>query len=270
MPELPEVEIVCRNLSKMIEPGSRIRRWKFFRPDLRFVIPQAELKKLVDRPLIRIERRAKYILFRFKDHILISHLGMTGAWRREKDGWGIRKHDHLAFYIGSDVFVFEDPRRFGFIETIKAEELEMRFHNLGVEPLDKINHEALFSAFKVLKAPIKTALMNQKLLVGVGNIYASEVLFRTGVNPLKSCSKLSYDTYKLIFTEVKLVLSQAIEAGGSTISDYRNSYGEKGSYQNHFFVYGRKNEACVKCLTLIKSVFQAGRSTFWCPKCQKK
>ena len=272
MPELPEVEIVCRNLAKMIEPGSAIREWKFFRSDLRFKIPKAQLQKLRNLPLVKISRRAKYILFDFGEALLISHLGMTGSWRLEKAGWPRRKHDHLAFAVDKKTFfVFEDPRRFGFIEVVRKEKLAERFSLLGAEPLDMtIDFELLGQSFKRLKSPVKTALMNQKLIVGVGNIYASEVLFRTGVNPQKKCSKLSQQEFSAIFREIDSVLTAAISAGGSSISSYRNSYGEKGKFQTSLFVYGRKSQPCLKCETPIKSGVQAGRSTFWCPKCQKK
>lgn len=272
MPELPEVEIVCRNLANMLKPGSIITEWKFFRSDLRFKIPKSDLLKLQSLPLVKISRRAKYILFYFDDYIMISHLGMTGSWRPEKANWGRRKHDHLAFAIGKEAFfVFEDPRRFGFIEVIKREKLTERFSLLGAEPLDsETDFEKLGEKFRRLNAPIKTALMNQKLLVGVGNIYASEVLFRTGILPQKKCLKLSQKNFAAIFKEIGVVLKAAIDAGGSSISSYRNSYGEKGSFQTLLFVYGRKNEPCFKCKTPIRSGVQAGRSTFWCPSCQKK
>lgn len=272
MPELPEVEIVCRNLANMLEPGSTICEWKFFRSDLRFKIPKVKLQRLLSLPLEKVSRRAKYILFYFDNYVMISHLGMTGSWRRENAGWERRKHDHLAFAVDKKTFfVFEDPRRFGFIEVIPKNELSVRFMQLGAEPLDSTtDFEKLAFDFKKLNSPIKSALMNQKLLVGVGNIYASEVLFRVGVNPLIKCTKLSQQLLSAIFKEVAFVLTRAIAAGGSSISSYRNSYGEKGSYQTSFFVYGRKNEPCLKCKAPIKCAIQAGRSTFWCPNCQKK
>ncbi len=272
MPELPEVEIVCRNLAKMIKPGEKIQQWSFFRADLRFKIPKTQLRQLIGHPLIKIERRAKYILFNFGDYIMISHLGMTGSWRLEGRDWERKKHDHLAFQISAHrFFVFEDPRRFGFIELIKTVDLQKRFQGLGVEPLDELtDFKQLSAVFRRITSPIKTAIMNQKYLVGVGNIYASEVLFRVGVNPLKSCSKLTLEQYSEIWNEIKKVLSEAIAEGGSTIKNYRNTFGEKGSFQNKFLVYGRKAQTCIKCHTKIKSIVQAGRSTFWCPSCQKK
>jgi formamidopyrimidine-DNA glycosylase len=272
MPELPEVEIVCRNLAEIIKPPQRLESWLFFRSNLRFAIPKKSLLNLVGRQLLKIERRAKYILLNFDDYTVISHLGMTGSWRQESESWTRRKHDHLAFEINQKRFlVYEDPRRFGFIEVVKSTELKSRFVDLGVEPLaSDTNFEELTSKYKVLASPIKTALMNQKLLVGVGNIYASEVLFRTQINPLKKCSNVSISDYQTLWNEIKVILSEAINEGGATIENYRNSYGEKGRFQNSFFVYGRSSEACIKCHTSIKSLVQAGRTTFWCPSCQKK
>lgn len=272
MPELPEVEIVCRNLSNMIKPAEAIKRWTFFRADLRFDIPQKQLQKIIGKPLVKIERRAKYILFNFGSYTVISHLGMTGSWREVGPGWVPKKHDHLAFEISNGrSFVFEDPRRFGFIEVLKSESLCKRFSTLGVEPLDKkTDFKELTQKYVKLNSPIKTAIMNQKIIVGVGNIYASEVLFRAEVNPLKICSKISTEQYKKIWNELISVLSEAIEKGGSTIENYRNGFGEKGSFQKSFFVYGKKSEECLKCHTPIKHIVQAGRSTFWCPHCQKK
>jgi formamidopyrimidine-DNA glycosylase len=272
MPELPEVEIVCRNLSKMLKPNDKIVGWSFFRKDLRFEIPKSSLKLLVGKPLLSIRRRAKYIIFDFGKYLMISHLGMTGSWREEERNWPRKKHDHLAFEVSpSRFFVFEDPRRFGFIEVIeKSEEIE-RFKDLGVEPLNSsVDFNELTAVFKLLNSPIKSALMNQKLVVGIGNIYASEILFRVGVNPLKKCSKVQVSDYTKIWKESEKVLKAAILAGGSTIENYRNSFGERGNFQSKFFVYGREGEECLKCHTLIKSEFLSGRNTFWCSKCQKK
>lgn len=272
MPELPEVEIVCRNLSEMLKKGDKIKNWIFFREDLRYKIPQMQLRKIISIPLVKIERRAKYILFNFGEYTVISHLGMTGAWRQENSNWVLKKHDHLAMELSKNrCLVYEDPRRFGFVEVIRSKNSISRFKELGVEPLDlKTNFQGLTEKFKLLKSPIKVAIMNQKLLVGVGNIYASEVLFRAGVNPGKLCPKVSDHQYQSIWREVVVVLNEAITCGGSTIENYHNSFGEMGNFQKIFSVYGRKDKRCFKCHTTIKTIVQAGRTTFWCPSCQKK
>lgn len=272
MPELPEVEIVCRTLAELMAPGEKLLSWHFFRKDLRYPIPRAALKRLEGRALTGIRRRAKYILLDFGDLTLISHLGMTGSWRLEKAGWPRRKHDHLAFEMaGSRFFVFEDARRFGFVEVVTASKMAERFSELGLEPLEEeADFTALTRTFRQLKSPIKSAIMNQKLLVGVGNIYASEILFRVGVHPLKKCSQVSLGKYVEIWRETVRTLRRAIRRGGSTIENYRNARGESGNFQREFFVYGREGEACRKCHTGIRAEMLAGRSTYWCPSCQKR
>ncbi len=271
MPELPEVEIVCRNLNEILTPPFKISDWLFFRKDLRFIIPQKQLKQLIDQDILSIRRRAKYIIFELRESIIVSHLGMTGAWRVETKDWVVRKHDHVAFEFRPDTFlIYEDARRFGFIECFKKSEVDKRFVGLGVEPLaTETDFDELTRTFKKLNSPIKIALMNQKFLVGVGNIYASEVLFRAGVSPLKLCSKVTIEQYSSIWKWTKKILENAIERGGSTIENYRNSYGESGAYQTQFYVYGREEELCRKCSKPIRSLVQSGRSTFWCKACQK-
>lgn len=272
MPELPEVEIVCRNLADIMPVGERITAWHFYRKDLRYPFPKPKLQKLVGCQLQAIRRRAKYILFDFGEYILVSHLGMTGSWRQERRGWVRRKHDHVCFETsGSGFFVFEDARRFGFLEVLKSKDVAGRFASLGLEPLEPdADFASLTRLFLKLNSPIKSALMNQKLLVGVGNIYASEILYRVGVSPLKKCSDVRPVQYRKIWSECVKTLTAAILRGGSTIENYRNAKGEAGSFQNEFFVYGRTGEACRKCHTQILSQVLAGRSTFWCPSCQKK
>lgn len=273
MPELPEVENVTRNLNQIINPPMKITGWIFKRKDLRFPLPQKDLKKIIGLSILKIERRAKYILLTLeKDHILIFHLGMTGHWRPKSISSEVRKHDHVILQLDGGVeLIYEDPRRFGFILISHREKLSTRFSSLGVEPLDtSTDWNALTNQFRMLNAPIKSALMDQKKIVGVGNIYASEVLFRAGINPLKKCSQISRSTYKHLWSEVKKVLQDAIAKGGSSISSFENSYGEKGAFQNDFFVYGRDGKSCRKCRKgIIKQKKIAGRSTYWCPTCQK-
>ncbi|MBC7742205.1 MAG: bifunctional DNA-formamidopyrimidine glycosylase/DNA-(apurinic or apyrimidinic site) lyase [Bdellovibrionaceae bacterium] len=271
MPELPEVEIVCRNLNTILKPPFNIKSWIFFRRDLRFKIPKRALQQIIAVPIFAIKRRAKFILFESETGFFISHLGMTGAWRSEAKDWIRRKHDHVAFeYAPGQFLIYEDPRRFGFIEFIKKSEIEKRFKDFGAEPLaSHTDFEVLTALFKKLQAPIKTALMNQKFLVGVGNIYASEILFRAGVSPLKKCSKVTRAQFQKIWHWTQFILKDAIEKGGSTINNYRNSYGETGSYQSKFFVYDLAGETCKNCNSKIKQIMQSGRSTFWCPRCQK-
>lgn len=271
MPELPEVETVARNLTIILKPPFQILEWNFFRQDLRFPIPQKKLQALVNMKIVKVSRRAKYLLFEAENDILISHLGMTGSWRVEKKGWGRKKHDHLAFRFNKDQFlVYEDTRRFGFIEVCSKKDFSKRFQHVGVEPLDPhFNLQKVTEQFKKLNAPIKNALMNQKLVVGIGNIYASEILFKARVSPLKKCSKVTADEYQKIWNYSRATLKEAIAHGGSTIENYKNSFGEAGAFQNQHRVYGRQGEKCPNCGAKIKSKFLAGRNTFWCSACQK-
>jgi formamidopyrimidine-DNA glycosylase len=270
MPELPEVEIVVRNLTDMMGPKAVVQEWIFYRPDLRMKLPQAKLNKLVGQKILKIRRRAKFILFEFAEQVVVSHLGMTGAWREEKIGWTKQKHDHVVLVLNKDrFFVYSDPRRFGFIEIWPLEKLAGRFIDYGVEPLaSETDFKVLTEQFRMIQAPIKTALMNQKMVVGIGNIYASEILFAACVSPLKKCSKVNHEKYNLIWKMSHKILSRSIEKGGSTIENYRNGKGVEGTFQNEFSVYGRDKEECLICHTPIKQKVMAGRSTFWCPKCQ--
>ncbi len=266
--ELPEVETVARNLTEILKPPFQVLEWKFFRKDLRFPIP---IKKLKCISVYKITRRAKYLIFEGENEVIISHLGMTGSWRVENQGWEKRKHDHLAFRFDQDQFlVYEDARRFGFIEVCKKSDIAERFSGVGVEPLSENFDEKLVTAqFKKLNTSIKNALLNQKLVVGVGNIYASEILFKSQVSPLKKCSKISESSFQKIWFFTREILNEAIFHGGSTIENYKNSFGEAGGFQSRHQVYGRAGEKCPICARSIKSKIIAGRNTFWCGTCQR-
>lgn len=273
MPELPEVEIVKRNIEELLLSGNRIESWLFKRSDLRFVIPRRGLQQLKGKKISRVERRAKYLLFFVEERVILSHLGMTGQWRIEENGTGSKqKHDHVILQLsGGKRLVFCDPRRFGFIELLSVDGLSQRLSGLGPEPLSKdLNRQSLTETFSRLQSPVKVALMNQKNLVGVGNIYASEALFRAQISPLKKCSKVKEKEYDRLWGQVVDVLQAAIQSGGSTIDSYRNSRSEAGRFQNELLVYGRDGEECVKCHSVIVSIFLGGRNTFWCPSCQKR
>lgn len=271
MPELPEVEITTRNLNKIIDPPTKIREWLFFRNDLRNKIPVKKIKAISDKTLNRIYRRAKFIIFEFKTYSIVSHLGMTGNWRVEKPDWERKAHDHIALALNAKTtLVYNDPRRFGEFDLYQNSEVEKRFHNFGPEPLvDEIDWKQITKKFKTLNTSVKVALMNQKHLVGVGNIYASEALFRSKIKPQRLAKKVTEAEYEKLWVEVIKVLKESIQAGGSSISDFKNGYGEKGDFQNRFLVYDRKGNPCVVCQEPIQSLVLGGRSTFWCKNCQK-
>lgn len=271
MPELPEVEITTQTLNKIISPPEIVKEWIFYRKDLRNKIPIKKIQEQGIKKLESIYRRAKFIIFKFDSYSLVSHLGMTGFWRLENKNWIRKTHDHIAMKINADKFlVYNDPRRFGEFDFYKNDDVHKRFVQFGPEPLDEnIDWDELTKKFKKLNTSVKVALMNQKHLVGVGNIYASEALFRAKIKPQKKANKVSSAEYEKLWSEVILVLQEAIRAGGSSISDFKNSYGEKGQMQNKFFVYDRKHQLCFKCQTPIQSLVLGGRSTFWCKVCQK-
>jgi formamidopyrimidine-DNA glycosylase len=274
MPELPEVEIVRRSLQKIVSLEPIIIKVNLFRPDIRFVIPKIISKKLVNQKIVSVERRAKYLLFKTPVGYLLSHLGMTGSWRILKLNEAYTPHDHfsLKFKDGREL-VFRDPRRFGMIDFVEngATKTHIRLKNLGPEPLDQAEFtgEYLFSQIKNRKSPIKNFIMDQKFVVGVGNIYASEVLFAAKINPQKKAYRLSKNECLLLVHMIQKTLSSAIERGGSTIRDFISSDGAYGSFQNNFSVYGRGGQTCRKCGATIKTKMFSGRSTFWCPHCQK-
>lgn len=344
MPELPEVESVVRGLNKVLAEGETpevVRRALAFRKDLRFVIPPKLLKMLPGSACLSVQRRAKYILFNFlgpkhwelvnsvllhsegESNVhsgigsaanasamatfqMISHLGMTGAWRIEKQkGWEKRLHDHFALeFVSNRTLVYNDPRRFGYLElaerpaqwavNAKTEVhsgsespstsgleapsfLDMKvfphplLDNLGPEPLsEEFSGEYLFSRSRKRQVAIKVFIMNQKIVVGVGNIYASEALFRARIHPAKLAKHLSLQEAQRLVASIRHILGLAIREGGSSIRDYKNVEGGSGGFQNLFQVYGRAGEPCVVCHTKIKQVVLGGRSTFWCPRCQAR
>lgn len=278
MPELPEVEVVKRGLEKAAFGPEKtflpkIRGWVFHRKDLRDPIPMKKLEVLKGASLQQITRRAKYLLLQTDRGTIVSHLGMTGRWKiyRSEKEVKLEKHSHIELHLDNCVLVFSDPRRFGvldFVET-KALDQSVRFSHLGPEPLeDQFSAEYLLAKIQGKEALIKVLLMDQKIVVGVGNIYASEALFHAQISPLTKGRNLSKQQAKNVVKAIKLILAKAIEKGGSSINDYIQVDGEKGSFQQLHFVYDRKGQDCRKCGAKIKSSVMGGRSTFWCPACQ--
>lgn len=278
MPELPEVETVCRNLNEKIFEVSktpRLTNIHLWRKDLRFKIPQGDIKKQFGQAIIGIQRRAKFIVIEFVDHYLISHLGMTGSWSHHQGDlktYHLIKHDHVALEISNKLWlIYNDPRRFGFLLSFNQKQKQNYFKNYGQEPLEMsdTDYDQLYFKIKTLKAPVKSVIMNQKYLVGVGNIYASEALFLAGVKPTKPMNKLKKTDFLNLMHQVQNVLQKAIKAGGSSIKNYRNLDGKTGDFQQQHWVYNRDGALCLKCKTdVIKKVIIGGRSTFYCSTCQ--
>lgn len=274
MPELPEVENVRLSLESQGFCGQRFKNVELRRKNLRTPLRADLKKKLPGQDILRIFRRAKFLLFETQDFVLLNHLGMTGSWKvLNSDSVVYGKHDHVALHFESGLtLVYNDPRRFGLLELLKKSEVDQSrwLKSLGTEPLNEaFSCEMLFEATRKKKASIKGFLMDQKNVVGVGNIYASEALFRAKVTPLKPAGRVKKEEARRIVSCVQEILKQAISAGGSTISDYRNSKGESGQFQDRFLVYDRRGSPCVSCGASIRSKVIAGRNTFWCSRCQR-
>jgi len=268
MPELPEVENVRLTLQNILPKGSRFKNVQLNRPDLRFPFPDKLAEKLKGQTLLDIRRRAKYLVFETEKYFLISHLGMTGSWRALE---AAETHDHLVWeFENAPTLVFNDPRRFGFISLYEKSVTPSHFVDLGPEPLsDDFHADYLFQVSRKKNTPLKSFLLDQKTVAGLGNIYVCEALFMSGLKPTRKAQSLKQVESVRLVKAIKEILKQAIKAGGSTIRDYKNAEGKSGEFQQRFRVYGREGENCRKCRKPIRMIRQSGRSTFWCSQCQK-
>lgn len=262
MPELPEVETVVRSLRPIIT-GRRILNAEF--TQLRVLIgdPQETAQAVAGQRVKGVERYGKFIAIRLERGYLMVHLGMTG--RLLADGERT-KWTHAVFTLDRGVLLYEDPRQFGRIEY--GEELPQRVASLGPEPLE-ITLEDFTERVRARNASIKAVLLNQAVLRGVGNIYADEALFRAGIRPMKRASTLHKDRIEMLWRAVREVLAEAIESRGSSVSDYVDAEGRKGSFQQSHRVYQRTGEPCVNCGSPVKRTLVAQRGTHYCPHCQK-
>lgn len=274
MPELPEVETVCRGLRASMV-GRRVEKVQVRRAAIRVPVPSDLAQRITGARVETVERRAKYILIAMNNgYCLLVHLGMSGRIMVFSPApQELHKHDHVLFHLDDgQAVIFNDPRRFGLVTGAPCEEVATHplLAVLGPEPLSEaFDAEYLYQRLQKRKQAIKPALMNQKLVVGVGNIYASEALFRSGIHPERPANKISKEKYGQLVTAIREVLEAAIASGGSTLRNYVNSGGQSGYFQHHFDVYDRESKPCLKCGELIARITQAGRSTFYCSKCQK-
>ncbi len=274
MPELPEVETVRRGLERILEPPIKIQKIELKRKELRFPMPVKKLQAVSGEKLRSIDRIGKYLLFKTEKHCLINHLGMTGTWREFKASKDLKRHDHVLLEFSKKIkLVYNDPRRFGVLDLCPlGEELDHKLiKNMGPDPfnIEALTAESLRMKAKKRIVVVKNFIMDQKILTGVGNIYASEALFRAGIRPSKNVSQISLPKWTLLLEKIREVLSEAIEAGGSTISDFKQAGGSQGYFQNSFKVYGRKDEPCIQCRKPIRLKTIGGRSSFYCSHCQK-
>jgi formamidopyrimidine-DNA glycosylase len=270
MPELPEVETTRRGLEALIK-GKRITAVIQRRDRLRADLPRNLEAALLGHVVVGIARRAKYLLLELDDGArLLVHLGMSGRFHEREDDYG--KHDHFAlrFEDGTEV-VFNDARRFGQIDLIPAGAGYPALDMLGPEPLDEaFTGPVLHKRLAGRKTPVKTALMDQRLLAGLGNIYASEALFRAGIAPERPAASVTLAEAKRLAPAIQQVLLDSIEAGGSSLKDFVNAHGEIGFFQDRFAVYGRHDKPCQRCAKgVVQKLVQAGRASFYCPSCQK-
>ena len=277
MPELPEVETVKMGLRPHLL-GQTIRQVRCRQPKLRYPVPDELSAQLQGLTVKSIERRAKYLLMTLVDKtgqsqrnlVLVLHLGMTGNLRVLPIQTPLIKHDHVQFELeNGQELRYNDVRRFGFILLFSADNPPDFLQKLGVEPLDAaFNADFLQKTLQNKTTPIKVALMNSALVVGVGNIYANESLFCAKISPLRVAGNLTSAEVARLVLEVKAILLRAIQAGGSTLKDFVNADGNRGYFQQSYAVYGRKGQACKVCGHDIVAVVQAQRRTFYCPVCQ--
>lgn len=272
MPELPEVETVKRGLETALK-GKVIKHVTLKRAGLRFPFPLFFVENLEGRTLKTFARRAKYILITFdNDKILLIHLGMSGKLLvHAKMPEILDKHDHVIIECtDAMVAIFNDARRFGVMTLLEKDEIHPLLANLGIEPFsDAFTLKNIYPLLQKAKVSIKQFLMNQKYISGIGNIYASEALFLSGIDPKKETNTIPRPKAEALLKAIRQVLEAAIKSGGSTLRDYVRSSGDVGYFQHSFTVYGRENQSCIKCTSPIRKMTQQGRSTFFCPICQK-
>jgi len=271
MPELPEVETVCRGLAPHLENrvlrGARVRE-----PRLRWPVP-SDLDDLTRGQRIhRLARRGKYLLAHLDSGALIMHLGMSGSLRLSSATVAPEKHDHVDLLLDDDrVLRYRDPRRFGALLWSENPEQHPLIAHLGIEPLsEEFNTNSLHALCQGRTTAIKLLLMDARLIVGVGNIYANESLFHAGIDPRLPAGKLSRPRCARLVAAVQDTLAKAIAAGGSSLRDFVDAHGNPGYFQQGHFVYGRTGEPCHACGTRVRHIRQSARSSFYCPNCQRR
>jgi formamidopyrimidine-DNA glycosylase len=269
MPELPEVEVTRRGMAAQLA-GRIISGVEVREPRLRWPVPSA-VRKLAGRTVRAVRRRGKYLLVDCGDGHLILHLGMSGSLRVLAPGTPAQKHDHFDLVFGDRMLRLRDPRRFGAVLWTDADlEVHPLLANLGVEPLSRaLTGERLHRLSRGLRIPVKQFLMDAKRVVGVGNIYASESLFRAAVDPRQRAGRISLPRYEKLAAAIKVTLRAAIKAGGSSLRDFVGADGGEGHFQNRTLVYDRGGMPCRRCRAKIRRIVQGARSTYYCPSCQR-
>ena len=269
MPELPEVETTVKGLSVIL--NQKISNIKIHTTKLRFKIPNNIINILRNSKISNIRRIAKYIIIDIdKEYSLIIHLGMSGRLKTASSNHKRNKHDHFILYFFSKkILIYNDPRKFGFIDIVKSKDLQKQKYimNLGVDALSPdLKAQMIFKKISKSEVPIKQILLNQKLIAGIGNIYASEILFDSKISPLVLGKDLEISLIMKLIKSIRKILKKAIKFGGSSIRDYRSTDGTLGSFQSNFKVYNKEGKKIGN--DKVKKIVQYGRSTFYCPKLQ--
>lgn len=276
MPELPEVETVVRGMRQKIE-GAKLKKVTLRREGLRYPFPPS-LGKLKNVQVTNIERRAKFAIMHLDNGLsVLFHLGMSGRILFPEGSEPLQKHDHLSFYFEDETghpieLRMSDPRRFGVVDVCPTATLQTSKHLMtqGPEPFgDEFTADYLYQTLKKRSLPVKQAIMTNKVVVGVGNIYANEALFMSGINPRRKASAISKQRVAELHSNIVKVLKDAIKSGGTSLKDYVQTDGTLGYFQHNFKVYGRAGKPCPICKTEIQKIVQGGRASYFCPTCQK-
>ena len=273
MPELPEVETVTNSLKKAIQ-GKNFRKIEVFIPKIRLPLELHREPSLLNRKIVSVRRRARYIIIELSNqHAIVIHLGMSGSIRVTAPEEKRRKHEHVVFHLDNDnTMRFDCPRRFGFVISclLNAPGCDPNdLRHLGPEPLSRnFTGKYLQQQLQSRRLSIKSAIMDNRIVVGVGNIYANESLFLSGIDPGKPAEQLSPEQCKQLVREIKQVLRRAIKAGGTTVIDFKGLDGSEGEFARQLQIYGKADEPCGKCKTIIETTRIGGRSTYFCPNCQ--
>ena len=269
MPELPEVETTVKSLN--ILKNKKVTNLDIHTKKLRYLIPDVELKKIINCKIIMLRRIAKYVILDFDNSkSIIVHLGMSGRLKIININKLIKKHDHLVIKFNNIKLIFNDPRKFGFVDIVDSDKIyNIRYiKKLGIDALDKnLSKEYLYKKIHRSDVLIKQLLLNQYIVAGIGNIYASEILFDARISPLRKGSSIKKYQVGTIITSIRKILKKAIKHGGSSINDYVSPDGTLGNFQNSFQVYGKEGSKIED--SYVKKVVLYGRSTFFCPKIQK-
>ena len=274
MPELPEIEVLRRSLEPLLV-GERIVGLRVRNPSLREPVDRRRLGRTVrGRAIEELRRRAKYLLIDLVGgHTLVVHLGMSGRLTLVAGDAPVQPHEHVAFQLaGGRRLAFRDPRRFGLVFALPSRQLEAdrHFALLGVEPLGEELTGDLLARFALSRrGPVKSFLMDGRLIVGVGNIYASEALHRAAIHPRRSVARIALERWRRLASAVQATLHQAIAAGGTTLNDFADGEGRSGYFQISLRVYGREGEPCPRCGRAVRRLVMGGRGTFYCPGCQR-